>query len=52
MTADVTAIVTATQAQAFADAGFSLFEGKLQEALYRCENFACALPVTDVSELG
>ncbi len=52
MTADVTAIVTAEQAQAFADAGFGLFAGKQQQALYRCENFACALPVTDVSELG
>ncbi len=52
MTADITAIVTAEQAQAFADAGFALFAGKQAPALYRCENFTCALPITEVSQLG
>ena len=50
--ADVTAIVTPQQAQAFTDAGFALFAGKTAPALYRCENFTCALPITDVSQLG
>lgn len=52
MPADITAIVTLDQAQEFADAGFTLFVGKDAPALYRCENFTCALPVTDVEQLG
>lgn len=49
--ADVVATVTADQARAFADAGFSLFEGKTAEAAYDCCAFTCRLPVTDPADL-
>ena len=51
--ADITAQVTAEQARAFAEAGFTLFEGKTgeQTTVYDCRDFACRLPVTDVSRL-
>lgn len=52
MNADVLAVVTPKQAAAFAAAGFSLFEGRTSHALYACEGFVCALPITDVSQLG
>jgi uncharacterized protein len=51
----VTVVVTAAQAQAFAAAGFELFEGRVQvdgrETAYLCDNFVCQLPVTDASAL-
>jgi uncharacterized protein len=47
--------VTPTQAQAFAAAGFELFEGRVQvdgrETAYLCDNFVCQLPVTDATAL-
>ncbi|MDQ0728887.1 thioredoxin domain-containing protein [Microbacterium sp. W4I20] len=47
--ADVAAVVTPTQAQAFADAGFELFESKAEvaERAYDCRAFVCRLPVSD-----
>ncbi|BDZ55792.1 thioredoxin domain-containing protein [Agromyces marinus] len=51
----VTAIVTPTQAERFADAGFELFAGRgLRDgaaAAYLCRSFVCALPVTDADAL-
>jgi uncharacterized protein YyaL (SSP411 family) len=53
---DVTAVVSPTQADALAAAGFSLFEGK--ESLggaptaYDCRDFACRLPVTSPDDLA
>ncbi|WP_430648135.1 thioredoxin domain-containing protein [Agromyces sp. GXS1127] len=53
--ASVTAIVTETQAAAFADAGFELFEARPARdgtaTAYRCRSFVCALPVTTAAEL-
>jgi len=48
---DVTAFVATAQARAFAEAGFTLFDGKTAEAVYDCRDFACRLPVTDVTGL-
>jgi len=52
---DVTAIVAAGEAAAFAQAGFELFEGKTSlegvATAYDCRYFACRLPVTDASQL-
>lgn len=52
---DVLAIVTPAQADAFAAAGFSLFEGKTAiggaATAYDCRDFACRLPVTDPAQL-
>ncbi|MEV4738057.1 MULTISPECIES: thioredoxin domain-containing protein [unclassified Microbacterium] len=49
--ADVIAIVTATQAQAFEDAGFDLFAAKAkadaQEQAFDCRSFVCRLPTSD-----
>ena len=54
--ASVTAIVTESQARAFADAGFELFEARGlaqgRAAAYRCQAFACAMPVVDADALG
>ncbi|MFS0732477.1 DUF255 domain-containing protein [Microbacterium sp. 1P10UB] len=48
--ADVLAILTPAQAEAFVSAGFALFEGKTAQGgaptLYDCHDFACRLPVT------
>jgi uncharacterized protein YyaL (SSP411 family) len=54
--ASVTAIVTESQARAFAAAGFELFEGRGalggEATAYRCESFVCALPVHSASDLA
>ncbi|MDQ1552915.1 MAG: uncharacterized protein QOD50_2337 [Actinomycetota bacterium] len=48
--------VTPAQAQAFAAAGFELFDGRVQvdgrETAYLCENFVCQLPVTNAEALA
>ena len=53
--ASVAVIVHESQARAFADAGFELFEGRAapdaRPAAYRCDSFVCALPVTDAVAL-
>ncbi|WP_460797464.1 thioredoxin domain-containing protein [Microbacterium sp. GXF0217] len=51
--ADVVAVVTPAQAQAFADAGFELFEGKAgaDAVAYDCRSFVCRLPVSDAAEI-
>ncbi|KHK95054.1 thioredoxin [Microbacterium mangrovi] len=53
---DLLAIVTETQAAAFAEAGFSLFEAKTRvsglPAVYDCRDFTCRLPVTDPAALS
>ncbi|MGC5222918.1 thioredoxin domain-containing protein [Micromonospora sp. DT81.3] len=55
MRTDVTAIVSAAAASAFARAGFELFEGKGAvggvATAYDCRSFACRLPVTDAALL-
>ncbi|MBD8024777.1 thioredoxin domain-containing protein [Microbacterium gallinarum] len=54
--ADVVAVVAPAQADAFASAGFSLFEGKVAQGgvatAYDCRDFACRLPVTDPADLS
>lgn len=53
--ASVSTIVTQSQARAFADAGFELFEGRTAHggapAAYRCRAFVCAMPVGDADAL-
>ena len=53
--ASVSTIVTESQARAFADAGFELFEGRIAHggapAAYRCRAFVCAMPVGDADAL-
>jgi uncharacterized protein YyaL (SSP411 family) len=53
--ASVSTIVTESQAHAFADAGFELFEGRTAHggvpAAYRCRAFVCAMPVDDAEAL-
>ncbi len=53
---ELTAIVTAEQAAAFAAAGFGLFEARTlrdgHAAAYLCEHFVCALPVTTPEQLA
>jgi uncharacterized protein len=50
------AVVTPAQAEAFAAAGFELFEGRAlvdaRPTAYLCENFLCRLPVTTAAELA
>jgi len=51
----VVVVVTGAQAEAFAAAGFELFEGRGSRAgestAYFCRDFVCALPVTDAASL-
>lgn len=55
--ADVVAVVTAAQADAFAEAGFELFAGRAvgdaasAERAFDCRGFVCRLPVSDPAEL-
>jgi len=52
----VTAIVSSEQAEAFASAGFELFEGRATtpgvSTAYLCTDFVCALPVTTADQLA
>ncbi|MCC4249627.1 DUF255 domain-containing protein [Microbacterium testaceum] len=54
--ADVVAVVSPGQAEAFARAGFELFEGKVsrggEATAYDCRAFTCALPTTDPAALA
>lgn len=47
--ADVIAVVSPAQAQAFEDAGFELFAGRssASELVYDCRSFVCRLPASD-----
>ncbi|WP_157156918.1 thioredoxin domain-containing protein [Diaminobutyricimonas sp. LJ205] len=51
----VSTAVTSPQAQAFAEAGFELFDGRQtadgRATAYLCAEFVCNLPVTDLAEL-
>lgn len=51
--ADVVAVVSPAQAAAFADAGFTLFEGKdaADGLVYDCRHFVCRLPTSDPAAL-
>jgi uncharacterized protein YyaL (SSP411 family) len=53
--ADIIAAVTPEQAAAWAEAGFSLFEGRSllhgRATAYDCSDFVCRLPVTEADEL-
>ena len=52
----VTALATVDQAEAFAAAGFELFEGRTAQGgaptAYLCRDFVCRLPLTDAQELA
>ncbi|MDT0158734.1 DUF255 domain-containing protein [Microbacterium sp. ARD32] len=52
--ADVVAVVSPAQAKAFADAGFTLFEGKdaAEGVAYDCRDFVCRLPTSDPRALA
>ena len=52
--AEVAGILAPAQAQAFAAAGFELFEGKdaTTERAYDCRAFVCRLPVSDPAEVS
>ncbi|MFF7293389.1 thioredoxin domain-containing protein [Microbacterium sp. NPDC008134] len=52
--ADVIAVVSPAQAEAFAAAGFELFDGRAGATglAYDCRGFACRLPVSDPDELS
>jgi hypothetical protein len=49
-------VVTPEQSEAFAAAGFELFEGRQRQerrdTAYLCENFVCRLPTTSATELA
>ncbi|MET1043598.1 MAG: DUF255 domain-containing protein, partial [Microbacteriaceae bacterium] len=51
----VSSVVTSAQAEAWAAAGFELYEGRVtrdgEPAAYLCHDFVCNLPVTDAAEL-
>ena len=47
----LSSVVSTGQSEAFARAGFELYEGRSVEAAYLCENFVCHLPVTTEDEL-
>jgi uncharacterized protein YyaL (SSP411 family) len=47
----LSSVTSIEQAEAFARAGFELYEGRSVEAAYVCENFVCHLPVTTEAEL-
>lgn len=53
--ADVVAVVSPAQARALAEAGFSLFEGKVAQGgrptAYDCRGFVCRLPTTDPAQV-
>ncbi|MBT2486860.1 MULTISPECIES: thioredoxin domain-containing protein [unclassified Microbacterium] len=51
--ADVVAVVSPAQAQAFSDADFDLFHGKADapERAFDCRAFVCRLPVSDPADL-
>ncbi len=55
--ADVVAVVTPAQADAFSVAGFELFDGRsvadadVRERAFDCRGFVCRLPVSDAAEL-
>ena len=48
----ISTVLSPTQAAAFADAGFELFEGRQKEAAYLCRSFVCRIPFDDASELA
>ncbi|MEO7005907.1 MAG: thioredoxin domain-containing protein [Terrimesophilobacter sp.] len=52
----VTSVVSPGQAQAFAAAGFELFEGRTAQGgastAYLCRDFVCRLPLTDAAALA
>ncbi|WP_262002529.1 thioredoxin domain-containing protein [Microbacterium sp. Mcb102] len=52
--AEVIAVVSPAQSQAFTHAGFELFEGKdaAAERAYDCRAFVCRLPVSDPAEVS
>ena len=54
--ASITVVVDDATADAFAAAGFELFEARHgiegRAAAYVCQDFVCRLPVTDAAELG
>jgi uncharacterized protein YyaL (SSP411 family) len=54
--AGITALATGDQAEAFAAAGFELFEGRTAQGgaptAYLCRDFVCRLPLTDAQELA
>jgi uncharacterized protein len=54
--AGVTALATVEQAEAFAAAGFELFEGRTAQGgaatAYLCRDFVCRLPLTDADALA
>ena len=47
--ADLTAVLTAAQARAFADAGFTLFDQRdgVDGVVHDCRGFVCLLPISD-----
>ena len=47
--ADLAAVLSPQQARAFAEAGFTLFEGRdgVDGVAYDCRGFVCRLPVSD-----